>query len=446
MFYLIGLGGVLGYAALQYGAVDRDDWLYCSIILGLLAIVYYAVTRRRELAPKIEPWIYWPLVLLPCYIALQLIPLPAGLLRMVSPQRAEHLRALGAAGFASLSVVPSVTLAHLLRVLGYAATFLIVREITWRRTTRTWTLVLPIIIVAVFEAAYGLLLFFQGIEPQDSAHGTYMNRNHFAGLLEMALPPAIMGAVAIWRKTRSTISTLPVCAMLAASALVLVGIIYSFSRMGFVACILSLFLTGVLALRNRVSKKWLAGGLVLCLALLAFIYLPPDQLIERFGKLWDGDELTTEGRLYIWEEALPLLKSYALSGCGLGGFESVFSQYQRSVTDRKVDFAHNDYLQYLVELGAIGFLIAAILIGCIFVRGWRERNMDEESEEHALAIGCIASLAAILIHSFVDFNLYVPANAMTMAWILGITAGLGFHSSKEQARINKHQWIDIKPI
>jgi len=185
----------------------------------------------------------------------------------------------------------------------------------------------------------------------------------------------------------------------------------------------------------------MAAALVLCLAILAFVYLPPDQLIERFGKLWDGQELTTEGRLYIWGEALPLLKSYPVFGCGLGGFESAFYRFQRSVPDRRVDFAHNDYLQYLVELGLAGFLIAAILIGGVFVRAWKERNPANGSEQQALAIGCIASLAAILIHSFVDFNLYVPANAMTMAWISGIAAGLGFIPGSDG-----FQWINSRPL
>jgi O-antigen ligase len=410
MPYLAILTVVLGYAALQYGAVDRADWLYCSIVIGLLAVAYYSITRKKDLAPRLEPWLFWPLISLPCYVALQ--------------------------AFGSLSIVPSVTLAHLLRILGYTATFLIVRDLAWQRRMRAWTLALPVIIIAALEAAYGLLLFFQGAEAQDSAHGTYMNRNHFSGLLEMALPLAILYAVALYR--RKTASSLRVCGMLAVATLILVGIIYSFSRMGFAACLLSLFVAGTLTLRNRVSKKWLAAGLVLCLALLAFIYLPPDQLIERFGKLWDGEELTTEGRLYIWEEALPLLKSYPVFGCGLGGFESAFFRYQRSVPNRRVDFAHNDYLQYLVELGAIGFVIAAISIGWIFIRTCREINPDEDSEENALSIGCIAALVAILIHSFVDFNLYVPANAMTMAWITGIAAGLGFSPGNQAC-----QWIDL---
>jgi O-antigen ligase len=412
MVYLIILGGVLAYAALQNGAVDRADWLYCSIIIGLLTVFYYSLTRKRDLAPGLEPWLYWPLILFPVYIAIQM---------------------------ASTSIVPSATMAHLLRILGYAATFLIVREIAWRRILSPWTLALPVLIVAALEAAWGLLLFFQGVEAQDSAHGTYENRNHFAGLLEMALPLSIMCAVSVYRKGRSTASSLKTCSILAVATLILVAIIYSFSRMGFVACLVSLFILGILALKNRVTKRWLAGGLVLCLALLAFIYLPPDQLIERFGKLWDGEELTTEGRLYIWEESLPLLKAYPLFGVGLGGFESAFYRYQKSVPSRRVDFAHNDYLQYLAELGLIGYLIAAALIGRVFITACRNRKMDEDSEEHTLATACIAALAAILIHSFVDFNLYVPANAMTMAWISGITAGVGFH-----ARNRGHQWIDVR--
>ena len=296
---------------------------------------------------------------------------------------------------------------------------------------RMWTLAVPIIIIAALEAAYGLLLFFQGAELQHSAHGTYINRNHFAGLLEMALPFAIMYAVAIARDGRAqsrrpALAALRACVLFAVAALILVGIIYSYSRMGFVACLLSLFLMGLLALNGRVPSKvkWAVGAAFAVLALGAFIFLPPDPLVQRFANLTLGDELTEEGRIFIWEEALSLVKAYPLLGSGLGGFESVFFRHQKAVPVQGVDFAHNDYLQYLVELGAIGFVIGGVLLLCILGHAARGVREAAGPREHALAVACTCSLAAILLHSIVDFNLYVPANALMLAWISGISVSL----------------------
>ena len=442
--FLICLAVVLGYAVLQFGGVVLLYWNYCLLGLGLVALLYWLITPRRELAPGLDPWIRWPMVLLLCYAALQLVPMPLSLLQFISPQRAEDIRALAVNGtvpaWAALSAVPAATFGHLMRIASYAAAFLLVRELGWRRALRPWTLAVPIIVIAALESAYGLLLFFQGAGPQGDAHGTYVNRNHFAGLLEMALPFAIMYAVAIARDSRAqarrpALAALRACLLFAAAALILVGIIYSYSRMGFAACLLSLLLMGLLAMDGRIGPKvkWALGAAVAALVLGAFIFLPPDPLVERFAHLTQEGYLTDEGRVFIWEEALPLVKSYPVLGSGLGAFESVFLRYQKSVPVAGVDFAHNDYLQYLVELGAVGFALgAALVVGVLrhAARGVREAS---GAREHALAIACTCSLAAILLHSIVDFNLYIPANALTVAWVCGIAVSLNLDEERHKS-------------
>jgi O-antigen ligase len=87
-----------------------------------------------------------------------------------------------------------------------------------------------------------------------------------------------------------------------------------------------------------------------------------------------------------------------------------------------VDFAHNDYLQVLAEFGLIGFLLLAALLIRTLVRVFRATLGD--GPQRYLAIACGGSLTAILLHSFVDFNLYIPANAMVLAWIAGVAEAL----------------------
>lgn len=89
------------------------------------------------------------------------------------------------------------------------------------------------------------------------------------------------------------------------------------------------------------------------------------------------------------------------------------------------DNAHNDYLQVLSETGFLGFGLCAIFVTLIL---WNLLSSLGHSDLRAryLAIACLGSLAAILLHSFVDYNLYMPANAMAVAWVCGIGLGLKF--------------------
>jgi O-antigen ligase len=125
-------------------------------------------------------------------------------------------------------------------------------------------------------------------------------------------------------------------------------------------------------------------------------------------------------RTLFWKETLPLISEFRLFGCGLGGFGPAFTKYQVAAANFSVDFAHNDYLQYVAELGFVGFaILAAVLIG-ILVQIFRGIIALGNEDRRLIAIACAAAFVAILLHSLVDFNMYVPADAMTLAWIGGI--------------------------
>ncbi len=92
-------------------------------------------------------------------------------------------------------------------------------------------------------------------------------------------------------------------------------------------------------------------------------------------------------------------------------------------------FAHNDYLQLLAELGLVGFAVGAMLAFSVAKMAVRRALSCADPGTRYFAVACSGALAAILLHSLVDFNLYIPANAMLLAWIAGMTAGSGFRQA-----------------
>ncbi len=88
-----------------------------------------------------------------------------------------------------------------------------------------------------------------------------------------------------------------------------------------------------------------------------------------------------------------------------------------------VDFAHNDYLQFLAEWGIAGFLPALLFVFLLFSRGWNGATRANPGHRW-LSAACFAALAALAVHSLADFNLYIPVNAMIAAWIAGIAVAL----------------------
>ena len=157
-------------------------------------------------------------------------------------------------------------------------------------------------------------------------------------------------------------------------------------------------------------------------ALALFIFLPPDQLLGRFAEMSASGKISADTRIYLWKETLSLINEFRWFGCGLGGFESSFLKYQDTVNGFRVEFAHNDYLQYLSELGIFGFAILMTAVVGVLIPVSKGLIRVEDENRRLLLVACVGSFVAIGMHSFVDFNLYTPANAMILAWIAGVAS------------------------
>ena len=443
MGYLIACGAALAWAVANIGAVMPADRFASALAFAVIALILFLRARRSTLAPRLSPWTLWPALLLPVYAVLQFVPLPLNVLRVLAPVRAGQVAALapvaGSMRRAPVSVMPSATLRVAVTMAACLLIFLVIRELAWRRPERQWALAFPLILLAAIEAAIGLVQYFWAW-PDGIARGTYVNRNHFAGFLEMALPFAVLYPVAVIRRTRSRRHSpagpvLKAAPFLLLAALILAGIIYSFSRMGYVATLITLFVMGAVPLGARLSpvRRWIAIGGVALAVLATFALLPPYRLIMRFAQITATDALTSEGRVELWQETLPLIATYPVFGCGLGGYESAFRPFKASKPLFRDDYAHNDYLQYLAEMGAVGFLLAGLLLITLFFAAVRAAGRSEP-ETRWLGLATTGAMTAILLHSLADFNLYIPANAMCLAWITGIAAGLEFSCHPRPAR------------
>ena len=129
--------------------------------------------------------------------------------------------------------------------------------------------------------------------------------------------------------------------------------------------------------------------------------------------------------------ALPLVKERPIVGHGAGSFESVYQRYPGPDIRLHFDHAHNDYLQFVIEFGAVGtFLLALFVLGSLFYAVqalWR-------SSPYRSGVGFAASMAIVsmLVHAVTDFNLQIPANAATFVVVCAIAVLAQAHSRPQK--------------
>ena len=373
------------------------------------------------------------LTLLLGWMLFQLVPLPPALVALLSPHRYHAMQAARTAlghdplAWMPLSAAPSASLAGLLFVVPAMAVFLAAGEMARWWAGRMWLVAAPVLVLAWLEAVLGLVqFFFMRMAGPDTASvtGTYVNRDHFAGLLEMAFPLAVMGALS----SRDPLARIPVAlrtsGMLAVAACLLMGIILSLSRMGVIstlaaaACVLVAL---AFSLPRRRRWLWLVP---IAIPLLILASLSTRELVLRFADLTATQGISKDERVRIWAEALHVIAAYRWTGCGLGAYERGLYQFKTAAPTNTVDYAHNDYLQIAAELGIPGVLLLAGLAVWVLGRTLRVVVFMRGSPHWALACGLLGAFLAIGVHSLADFNLYVPANALAFAWLAGLSTGL----------------------
>jgi O-antigen ligase len=443
----------VAFAVIAFGATPPWARLtFClAAFIGALAALWIR-GREPDAGWQTAAWAWAIILVVP---ALQLIPLPASIQRLVSPVHALYMDRVDATGLVAgsplheaVSVFPHRTVEQLVLFAALAAIFWVGRDLLRDRGARR-RLGIGLIALAVLETGFGLLQYLGRIQhpflapsrlTADVASGTFINRNHFAGVLEMAFPLAVAMAYGFfytrisstrtaWSRRWRAILTHPrapvFLLLLFTGAWLCLGLIFSMSRGGILALLLTAaFLSLLTALRHSRRKIQLVALLFVLVVAGYAIWLGLDPVLTRFEQLLDEDTVLTQGRFPVWEDTLVMIRDFPLLGVGLGNYRHVFLSYNRTPMTVVYDHAHNDFLQYTAELGIpAGFTLFAVLIATVWCAG-RGYVRSESVSRRAALLGAAGGVFSILVHSMTDFNLQIPANMALFALLLAAIAAV----------------------
>jgi O-antigen ligase len=310
---------------------------------------------------------------------------------------------------------PFLTRAMLLKLAAYfLALFLTAQSFRERRDLYrlAWLVILfcfAVSLLAIIQHFTGgsEIYWLSALKIEGEPFGPYVNRNHFAGFLELTLPTGL--ALMAFRAVKRDLLPLTILlTIVPVSALIL-----SASRAGIVGFGLEI---GVLVLLARNRKAWkgerATAAAVVALAALALVaWVGTGRAVQRFSGL-NVHDVSLGRRVSMFRATAHIFLDHPIKGCGLGTLVEVFPGYENAYDGRVVDHAHNDYIEGLAETGLLGGLCGALFLWTLYREGRTNFVAEQGHFSRGLHAGAIMAVSGMLAHSFVDFNLQIPANAL----------------------------------
>jgi O-antigen ligase len=278
----------------------------------------------------------------------------------------------------------------------------------------------------------GKLYWFREIRSGGLPFGPYVNRNHFAGFAELILPLALVPLV-LGRVRRERWPVVGLFAVLPVGALLL-----SASRGGIVSFGAELgVLAMVMILRRTIGKQLLAGAAILLVALLLVSWLGLGQILQRLSTV-QSLEVTAGKRASMRADTWRIFLDHPLAGTGLGTLQIVYPPYETLYDGKIVNHAHNDYLEALAETGFAGGLCCAWFIGVLLAESAKRLRQLSNSFAGALQLSGFVACSGFLVHSLVDFNLHIPANAL-LFFLMAHLATTEIQQAPQQLAPSRHR-------
>jgi len=442
VFYL----ALILWAPIPLGSNRAWSWALLAFWVLVLALAWLAGFIRGKYAlPTIvreaRPMLLCALLWLG-YVWLQLLPLPVAILELLSPEAARWQ--LAAAAPDTLGAVPLTldryaTLEAACKSTAYLA-FFALTLILLNNRERIRVAAYVVIASGVLQALYGVLSRFQNLN--DWAAGTFANRNHYAAYLVICLSVGIGVLIAnlsgekspSWKHFFRNLIQWIISAKMALRlglVIMVIALVLTRSRMGNSAFFVSLLISGAigLLLAKRATKSMVIL-LVSLIAIDAFIvgtYFGAKHIVEKIAQT----SVETEDRGEVAGYALRMWKDYPVFGSGLGSFHVVFPRYSAEGTKVSYTHAHNDYLEFAAEVGLLGLSLLGLMVSMSFAVALRAQFQRRDPLMRGLSFSAIMGILALMIHSFVDFNLQIPANALTFMLVLAFAWISGYHGRSD---------------
>jgi O-antigen ligase len=383
-----GIWALVAFAVLAHGAVE--PWSEGVLEIGAAALLLIWAVRvavAGELKLIGNP-ILWPLLAFWAVAAGQL--------------------ALGT------SLVPFLTRIELLKYTALVALlFLFVQSHRTRGHWRkfVWFLMSLGFAVSLFAILQhftfnGKLYWVRELQYGGIPFGPFVNRNHFAGLMELLIPSGL--AIQIFSAERR--DQLPLVTLF--SLLPIGALFLSASRGGIISFVAEMCFLVILVLARRRERNVLAGAaLVLILGTLLVSWLGIGRALDRFAAYKKLE--TSEGRrVEMLHDTLRIFQDHRVIGTGLGTLQEVFPLYESAYDGLIVNHSHNDYAEALAETGVIGGLCGLAFLIILFWGAWKILNTEGDSQSFAYHVGALVACLGLLVHAGVDFNFHIPSNAL----------------------------------
>jgi O-antigen ligase len=404
-----GICALITFAVLSFGAVQSWSQAILEIGAALLLIVWAAAEMRDQRIEIRWNWILVPVAGIPLIGALQWI--------------------------AGTTIYAYATKVEILKWIAYAVLcFLAIQTIQTIEQLKSfaWFLMILSFAISLFAIAQhfsfnGKLYWFvemrQGLEP----FGPYVNRDHFAGFVELTAPIGV--AMLLFRAApRERIPLLAIFTLVPVGALIL-----SASRGGIIGFVFEcLLLVILLPEREPTSHRWIGTAALVVLAAGFAAWLGVTPALERFTQLTPG-HLSRDRRLTMSWGTLRIIRKNKFIGTGLGTLQEAYPRYESIYEPLIVDHTHNDYLELLADTGAAGGLCGAAFLVLLAFGGYSKLRMARSRSGRAIHAGALAACAGILFHSALDFNLHIPANALLFL-LLAALATSGIDSISKDAQ------------
>ncbi|MGC2167002.1 MAG: O-antigen ligase family protein, partial [Gallionella sp.] len=345
------------------------------------------------------------------------------------------------------------TFLYWMKSIGYALLFVLVLLLV-NSKQRLILLAYTLVISGFIQGFYGSLMTLSGEEYgffvrkqayEGFATGTFVNRNHLAGYLEMTLSVGIGLLLASWpssvpgsswkRRVRNLASLLLSQKMVLRLilAMMVIALVLTRSRMGNSAFFSSMLAGGIAYLvifriqAGSVKSMFLrreARGVVILLISLMVIdliivgtWFGVEKVVARIEQTsaeHDAD------RIEVSLNTIKLWQDYPLVGSGGGTFHTVYPRYRPDTIGAYYDHTHQDYLEIAADAGLIGLGLLGAMVIASFAAALTALRKRRDPLMRSMAFASVMGIVALMIHGTVDFNLQIPANAATFMVILAL--------------------------